>query len=441
MPDLLTRAKQLLSDDAMLERIARKTRETTCLDGRMAEGLKEYLTSALKCYIMEEENPVSPQTSSWECVEQARQKHRMAQGSFRQRVAEQLLDCIERNGSILPESFPIAPTGDHFMIPLGEKERVRFQYPRRSRLTEYKQDILFNEGMPEDVFERLDDVLLEDYRPVKYFCGQGGFGVVTLVEDRNGKRVVLKKIPLGGDNGLIELKNILSLREMMKEYGYVVRIFDIGTDVEFFGNPSFTAYAFYTMEAADDLNAMCPDAYGWYQPFTLDYLFRKPECAFDRRRFAFLFTAFVQIILGVHELHTNGLIHRDLKPGNIAIFDGKAKIIDLGLMTPADKDGFIGGTQFFCPEEVLAKRRPQTQSDDTYALGKLLYSMTTLLPPERYPEYPAYWPDKDESLRKVKELIAQACSPVAEERFKTALEFFGYFIAEFKDYLGIKIKE
>ncbi len=89
-----------------------------------------------------------------------------------------------------------------------------------------------------------------------------------------------------------------------------------------------------------------------------------------------------QICEGLGEAHRHGVVHRDLKPGNIIIDrDGNAKILDFGLARSIESKGItatgiiIGTPQYMSPEQVQEKT--VDQRSDIYSLGVLLYEMLT----------------------------------------------------------------
>lgn len=96
-----------------------------------------------------------------------------------------------------------------------------------------------------------------------------------------------------------------------------------------------------------------------------------------------------QIIDASHALHEAGVIHRDIKPGNIMVNpDGKeAVLMDLGLAQLADDvhgrltrtRQFVGTLRYASPEQVLAVGGLDRRSD-IYSLGVTLWELLTLRP-------------------------------------------------------------
>ena len=95
-------------------------------------------------------------------------------------------------------------------------------------------------------------------------------------------------------------------------------------------------------------------------------------------------TIIAQAAKGLGHAHEQGLIHRDVKPGNLLVTpEGITKVSDLGLAgwlndTEIDpRAGKIVGTaDYLSPEQILTPRQV-TAASDIYALGCTLYYAVT----------------------------------------------------------------
>ena len=84
--------------------------------------------------------------------------------------------------------------------------------------------------------------------------------------------------------------------------------------------------------------------------------------------------------------HARGVVHRDLKPGNVWLTEtGTAMLGDFGLAVALDRsrltsEGMMVGTVAYMPPEQATGREPDARAD-VYSLGCVLYEMLTGRPP------------------------------------------------------------
>jgi len=198
--------------------------------------------------------------------------------------------------------------------------------------------------------------------------GTGGMGQVWLAERTEPVRqvVALKRIRLGMDTQQV-LARFESERQTLARMDHpnIAKVFDAGSDAD--GRP------YFVME------------YVQGRPLT-------EHCDEHQLSIRARLELFVQVCRGVQHAHQKGVIHRDIKPGNILVeyVDGQAtpKIIDFGIARATDQDlteetrftvqgQLVGTPEYMSPEQAALSTETIDTRSDVYALGVLLYELLT----------------------------------------------------------------
>lgn len=149
----------------------------------------------------------------------------------------------------------------------------------------------------------------------------------------------------------------------------------------------------------------------------------------------------MQICDALGSVHSGGLLHLDIKPGNI-LFDerGRAVLIDFGVSKYVDSEkdsattsSLVGFSRGFAPlEQMNAAGSTLTPASDIYALGATLFNLVTgVTPPEAsivlnsgIPELPAHLSPE------IKQAIKAAMRPVSSDRPQRVADFVALLPAD-----------
>ena len=195
--------------------------------------------------------------------------------------------------------------------------------------------------------------------------GTGGMGIVYEAEDiRLPRKVALKFLPdeLAGDPDAIrrfrrEAETIATL-----SHGHICTIYDID---------EYQGQIFIAMECVDGVNL-------------------KTYMARHTLTTAQIADMSMQIAGALSAAHAKGIVHRDIKPGNLIVSEsGVVKVLDFGLarrFRTADTDELgtegstipgrpIGTANYMAPERIL--QMPLDPRSDLFSLGVVMYEMCT----------------------------------------------------------------
>jgi uncharacterized RDD family membrane protein YckC len=194
---------------------------------------------------------------------------------------------------------------------------------------------------------RHGDRPLEGYT-IQRAVGRGGFGEVYYAVSDGGREVALKYLR---DNPTIELRGVSHCMNLKSPF--LVKIFDVRKNGE--------GEHFIIMEYVDG-------------PSLRDILIAEAD-GLGPQKAAFFIR---EIAKGLGYLHERGIVHRDMKPGNIFYDEGYVKIGDYGLSKfisvsqHSAQTASVGTVHYMAPEVGSGNYH---RGIDIYALGVMLYEM------------------------------------------------------------------
>jgi tetratricopeptide (TPR) repeat protein len=271
-------------------------------------------------------------------------------------------------------------------MPKAQRQRYLDELDVDALVRAELESLLANAQPGEQFFTRLSGVLHEageaaqrattpdllgtnigHYR-IEEWLGQGGMGVVYRALDQRLQRMVALKLlrpqlnadPHARERFLVEARAAAAL-----DHTNICSIHEVGGDAE---TLPFIAMAYYSGKTLEQ---------------QLSEAALPLVVALEYAR---------QIARGLSAAHERGIIHRDVKPGNIAITaDGVVKLLDFGIAHMPEFGvtgrGFSRGTVAYMAPEHFTAQRIDYRSD-LWSLGVVLYEMCTGQHPFSDPNVP-----------------------------------------------------
>jgi hypothetical protein len=258
-----------------------------------------------------------------------------------------------------------------------------------------------------------------DYELFNPPFGEGAYGKVWLARNAAGQWRALKAVYLANfdqntDPYEREFSGIKKYQPVSDKHPGLLR-------VEFVSE-KLAGYFYYVMELGDPLEP------GWEQePSTYKPRDLVSERARSHRR-RLPVRECVRIGLALSDaldfIHRQGLTHRDIKPQNIIFVNGQPKLADLGLITeirPPEQERTLVGTPGYMPPPP---ERPGTPQADIYALGMVLYVLSTGRSAAYFPEIATTLVEGGDpaDFFPLNTVILKACQPDPAQRYASAAE-------------------
>ncbi|QEG22725.1 serine/threonine protein kinase [Mariniblastus fucicola] len=222
----------------------------------------------------------------------------------------------------------------------------------------------FTEHQSDDELRKARKLSVEPTRPpakiegysIQNFIGRGSYGEVwSAIDQKTGKRVAVKFYAQRSSVDVAQLAQEVEKLVVLAADRHVVQLLDVGWDA----SPPFYVMDFIESGSLEDRiktgNAMPVD--------------RAVE-------------VFREVATGLMHLHGKGVLHCDLKPGNVLLdTDGKPRLADFGQSRlKTDSSSALGTLFYMAPEQADLRSAPDAKWD-VYGLGALLFTMLTGKPP------------------------------------------------------------
>src|SRR5437870_10123833 len=194
--------------------------------------------------------------------------------------------------------------------------------------------------------------------------GRGGQGVVYRARQKSLNRIVaLKVIGLGHWATEAHLKRFRREAEAAASFDHsgIVPIYEVG-----------------------ERDGSCYFSMKFVEGGQLDELVKREPMPIRRA-----VELIAKVARAVHYAHEHGILHRDIKPGNVLLDQkGEAHLTDFGLARLVETESTVtrtkevlGTPSYMAPEQAAGNNAALTAATDVYGLGAVLYQLLTGHPP------------------------------------------------------------
>jgi serine/threonine protein kinase len=247
---------------------------------------------------------------------------------------------------------------------------------------------------------------LGDFRLLRE-VGRGGMGVVYEAEQISlRRRVALKILPFAAaiDPRRLQRFQTEALAAAHVQHEKIVPVHAVGCErgvhyyaMQFIEGQSLAAVIDGLRGPADmapdatigtDLDAERRESWPGSGPVSAATTISQEHSADRRRYFERAAGLGRQAALALEHAHQAGIVHRDVKPGNLLLdLRGQLWVTDFGLAQVKGDAGLtitgemLGTLRYASPEQVLARRGLVDHRSDVYSLGATLYELLTLRSP------------------------------------------------------------
>jgi eukaryotic-like serine/threonine-protein kinase len=192
--------------------------------------------------------------------------------------------------------------------------------------------------------------------------GRGGFGAVYRARHRTGGKIVAVKVMLArvdaDDEAIQKFKREVTVSAVL-DHPNIVKFLDHGSNGTIF---------YFLMEFCDGGSVA-------------DQMFK---CG-GRLSLSQAKPIILDALAGLSYAHEKGFVHRDLKPQNILLAKGTARLSDFGLSKNFQQAGLSGlsitgnyaGTPVFMPREQIVNFKHVKPVSDVWSMGATIYNMLT----------------------------------------------------------------